>query len=244
MFIIPAIDLHNGEVVRLTKGMFGSEVIYSKSPADVMKKWQKEGAQIVHVVDLDGAKDGIRKNLGSLKNILSVAKAKVQFGGGLRSFDAVDEILKAGVWRAVIGTKAFDTAFLTKLVSKFKGRIAVGIDILNGQIQTHGWRQSTDKNISPKEFCKKMEDLGIQTIVCTDISRDGTLKGININFLNEILAATKMNVVLSGGVSALADIQKLKKIKAKNFEGVIIGKALYEKKFTLSEAVKQINNHE
>ncbi len=240
MLIIPAIDLHNGEVVRLTKGVFGSEVVYSKSPADVMEKWQREGARLVHVVDLDGAKAGVRKNLGSLKNILTVAKkAKIQFGGGLRNFKAVEEILKAGVWRAVVGTKAFDTDLLKQLVSKFKERIAVGIDVKDGLIQTHGW-QSHDKTMSIQMFCDQLEKMGVTTIICTDVSRDGTLSGANLQFLNELLDSTSMNIILSGGVSDLSDIKKLAKVKAKNFEGVIVGKALYEKRFSLTAALSEL----
>lgn len=240
MLIIPAIDLHDGVVVRLTKGIFGSEVVYSKSPADVMQKWQREGAELVHVVDLDGAKDGVGRNLGSLKNILAVAKAKIQFGGGLRTFEAVSEILTAGVWRAVVGTKAFDFDLLKKLVARFKDHIAVGIDVRDGIIQTHGW-QTQDSSLSVQEFCQKLEQIGVVTVICTDVSRDGTLTGPNINFINDLLDVTSMNIILSGGVSNLSDIRKVAKIKAKNLEGIIIGKALYEKRFTLQEAIHELN---
>ncbi len=239
MLIIPAIDLHQGVVVRLTQGVFGSEIVYSKSPADVMEKWQKEGAKLVHVVDLDGAKEGVRRNLGSLKNILKVAKAKIQFGGGLRSFEAVQEVLQAGVWRAVVGTKAFDFDLLKKLVQDFKERIAVGIDVRDGMIQTHGW-QANDSSLSVPEFCKQLEEIGVNTIIYTDISRDGTLSGANISFLKDLLDSTSMNIVLSGGVSDLSDIKQIARIKAKNFEGVIVGKALYEKRFLLSDAIKEL----
>ena len=238
MLIIPAIDLQEGVVVRLTKGVFGSEKIYSQSPADVMEKWQKEGAELVHVVDLDGAKDGVRKNLGSLKNILAVAKAKVQFGGGLRTFEAVKEVIQAGVWRAVVGTKAFDLDLLLRLVAEFKERVAVGIDVRDGLIQTHGW-QSHDDSISLNDFCKQLEQIGVKTIICTDVSRDGTLSGANLHFLSDVLKVTSMNVILSGGVSDIRDIKETAKVKAKNFEGIIVGKALYEQRFTLTEAIKE-----
>ncbi len=239
MFIIPAIDLHEGVVVRLTKGVFGSEIIYSKSPADMMEKWQKEGAELVHVVDLDGAKDGMRRNLGSLKNIIKVAKAKIQFGGGLRSFEAVKEVLDAGVWRAVVGTKAFDFSFLKQLIMAFKERIAVGLDVRDGLIQTHGW-QSQDSSLSVPEFCQRLEQIGVRTVICTDVSRDGTLSGPNLAFVNVLLDSTSMNVILSGGVSDLSDIQNIAQIKAKNFEGVIVGKALYEKRFSLLDAIREL----
>lgn len=239
MLIIPAIDLHDGVVVRLTKGIFGSEVVYSKSPADVMQQWQKEGAELVHVVDLDGAKEGVCRNLGSLKNILSVAKVKIQFGGGLRTFEAVSEILTVGVWRAVVGTKAFDFELIKKLIAQFKERIAVGIDVRDGLIQTHGWRLH-NSSLSIRKFCKELEQTGVKTIICTDVARDGTLSGANLNFLNDLLNVTSMNIILSGGVSDLSDIRKLSEVKARNFEGVIVGKALYEKRFTLQEAVQEL----
>ena len=241
MLIIPAIDLHEGVVVRLTKGVFGSETIYSKSPADVMEKWQKEGAELVHVVDLDGAKEGVRRNLGSLKNIIAVAKAKIQFGGGLRSFEAVKEVLNAGVWRAVVGTKAFDFNLLKQLIDAFKERVAVGLDVREGLIQTHGW-QSADNSLSVPEFCKQLEEIGVKTVICTDVSRDGTLTGPNLAFTNVLLDSTPMNVILSGGVSDLSDIQKIAQIKAENFEGVIVGKALYEKRFSLPDAIREIKS--
>lgn len=239
MLIIPAIDLHQGVVVRLTKGVFGSEIVYSQSPADVMEKWQKEGAELVHVVDLDGAKEGMRRNLGSLKNIIKVAKAKIQFGGGLRSFEAVKEVLDAGVWRAVVGTKASDFNLLKELIAAFKERIAVGLDVRDGFIQTHGW-QSQDNSLSVPDFCGQLEQLGVTTVICTDVSRDGTLSGANLDFLNVLLNSTSMNIILSGGISDLSDIQKIARIKAKNFEGVIIGKALYEKRFSLPDAILEL----
>ncbi len=241
MLIIPAIDLREGKVVRLTKGAFDAETVYSASPPAVMQKWQREGAQLVHVVDLDGARDGVRRNLGSLKNILAVAKAHVQFGGGLRTHEAVQEVLATGVWRAVVGTKALDITFVKKLIQKFKERVAIGIDIRDGLIQTEGW-QASESKYTPEKFCKELETIGVKTIICTDITRDGTLKGPNVELIKKLLQTTKMNVIASGGISNLADLKQLADIQTKNFEGVIVGKALYEQKFTLPEAIDQFGD--
>ena len=238
MLIIPAIDLREGKVVRLIRGSFKKQTTYSASPADIMQKWQREGAQLVHVVDLDGAVEGRRRNLGSLKNILAVAKVPVQFGGGLRTIESVEEELKAGVWRAVIGTKAKDREFLKTLVQKFKERIAVGIDVRDGIIQTEGWL-SSDLTHTPESLCHDLEEIGVRTIICTDVSRDGTLLGPNIELTTNLLNETKMNVIASGGVSSLSDLKHLAQIKASNFEGVIVGKALYEQKIVLRTAIKQ-----
>ena len=242
MLIIPAIDLRKGKVVALTRGAFEHETIYSASPADVMLKWQREGAKMVHVVDLDGALEGARKNLGSLKNILSVTKIPVQFGGGLRTYEAVEEVIKAGVSRVVIGTKALDTVLVKKLVKQFKDKIVVGLDIRSGVIQTHGWKESQN-SIALEDFCQTLERIGVKTIICTNIERDGTLSGPDTLLVKKVLNAAKVNVIASGGVSSLEDIKNLLKIKAENFEGVIVGKALYEQRFSLREATDLIKKN-
>lgn len=239
MVIIPAIDLHEGRVVRLTKGAFEAKTVYSGAPADVMQKWQSEGAKLVHVIDLDGAVHGGRRNLGSLKNILAVAKVPIQFGGGLRSYESVAEILSAGVWRAIVGTKAFDTELIKRLVRDFRDRIVVGVDVREGVIQTQGWKASK-RGVTLKTFFQRLEDLRIKTIIYTDVSRDGTMKGLNIKALKKLLNATSMNVIVSGGVSSLKDLKQLLAIQAKNLEGAIVGRALYEQKISLPEALKLV----
>lgn len=242
MLVIPAIDIREGKVVRLTQGSFDEQIAYSLAPADVMQKWQHEGAKLVHVVDLDGAKEGVRRNLGSLKNILAVAKVPIQFGGGLRSYEAVSEILKAGVWRAVLGTKATDNDLIKTLAREFGGRIAVSLDIRDGFIQTHGWQKS-ERRITLEAICPRLEKVGIQTVICTDVRRDGMLSGPNIELLNQVLKITKMKVILSGGVADLKDLKQLSQIRAKNFEGVIVGKALYEQRMTLREVMAELESH-
>lgn len=236
MLIIPAIDIRGGKVVRLFQGAFERETVYSQAPEEVVRKWQSEGAELVHVVDLDGAQHGLRKNLGSLKNILSVAQIPIQFGGGLRSYEAVKEVLDAGVHRAVIGTKAFDSDLIQKLVKNFGERIAIGLDIRDNVIQTHGW-QTGQADYPLGTLLKQLETLKIKTVICTDIRKDGTLEGPNLDLLIHLLGATRMDVILSGGVSSTIHLKQLADIKAKHFRGVIIGKALYEGKIQLKEAL-------
>ena len=243
MLIIPAIDLKSGLVVRLTQGAFDSQKVYSQSPADVMLKWQKEGAKLVHVIDLDGARDGVRKNLGSLKNIISVAKIPIQFGGGLRTFEAVKEVLEAGIYRVVIGTKALDFKFLKRLVDTFHEQIAVGLDIRNGMIQTEGWKTANDSQ-KPELLCRELERVGVQTIVVTDVSRDGMLEGPNLQLLKTMLNATKMNLIASGGVSSAKDLQDLINLRAHNLIGAIIGKAIYEQKIQLDEVILKFQSEQ
>ena len=241
MLIIPAIDLKGGMVVRLTQGAFDAQTVYSQAPADVMLKWQKEGARLVHVVDLDGAREGVRKNLGSLKNILAVAKIPIQFGGGLRTFEAVQDVLKVGVRRVVIGTKAFDTQLLKRLVQAFGDRVAVGLDIRNGVIQTEGW-QSGDKSLTPEKFCEQLEAIGVRTIVVTDVARDGMMQGPNVELLKKLLKTAKINLIASGGIASTSDFRNLANLKAKNLIGVIVGKAIYEQKIKLNEVIAKFQS--
>ena len=236
MKIIPAVDIRDGRVVRLTRGDFTREKVYSEAPEEVVLKWQREGAKMIHVVDLDGALTGRRKNLGSLKNICAVSKVPIQFGGGLRSFHAVEDIFYTGVARAVLGTKALDLKLLKQLVKKFGERIVVGLDVRAGHIQIHGWRKQVHV-VQLESFCGEIESIGVRHLVFTDVSRDGTLLGVNIESLEKLLRSTKLNVIVSGGVSKLSDIKMLKLLRYNNLWGVIIGKALYENRFTLPEAI-------
>jgi len=238
MIIIPAIDLRGGVVVRLTQGSFEQETLYSSSPAETMRTWQDEGAKWVHVVDLDGARDGKLKNLEALHKILEVARIPIQFGGGLRDATSVATILATGVARVVIGTKAFDPLLLEMLINQHGEKIAVGVDIREGRIQTHGW-QSDSGQKSVESYCLYLQASGVQTIIVTDISRDGTLEGPNFDLLDEMLKTTKVHIILSGGVSSLDDLKRLAKVQDPKFLGVIVGKALYEKKFLLPEAIEK-----
>ncbi len=234
--IIPAIDLRNGKVVRLTRGDFSRETVYSAAPEEVAKKWELEGATMIHVVDLDGALSGKRKNLGSLKNICSVAKIPIQFGGGLRSLESIREVFSVGVSRAVVGTKALDLKLLKQMINRFGNRIVVGLDVRNGNIQTHGWSKQVQV-VKIDSFCTEIEKVGVKHLVYTDVSRDGTLLGPNLEMLQKLATHTKLNVIMSGGISKLKDIGAIKALRCTHISGIIVGKALYERRFTLTEAI-------
>ncbi len=240
MILIPAIDIRGGRVVRLTRGDFAKEKVYSDSPEAVALKWQREGAKMIHVVDLDGAATGRRKNLGSLKNICQAVRVPIQFGGGLRSVQAIEEVFSVGVSRAVIGTKVFDLKMLKQLVKKFSDRIVVSLDVRGDALQIGGWKSQV-KLMKIDSLCKELEKLGVQNAIYTDVVRDGTLSGPNFEKTEHLLETTGLKIVVAGGISDLKDLKKLKALKHPNLFGVIIGKALYEKRFELPEALALVN---
>jgi phosphoribosylformimino-5-aminoimidazole carboxamide ribotide isomerase len=239
MNLYPAIDLFHGKVVRLTQGDFNACTVYSNQPADTAKGFEKEGAQWIHVVDLEGAKTGKLANEASLSAICKGVKAQIEFGGGLRTIEDIQRVLDLGVSRAVIGTKALDKNFLTSMVQKFGERLAVGLDVRRDFVKTAGWMR--DGNITLQEALALFNELGVKNLIYTDIEKDGALKGPNFEKLSMVLANTQARVILSGGVGQLTDIEKCRTIKESNFEGVIIGKALYDKRFTLTEAFRAIS---
>ena len=235
MIIIPAIDIRGGKVVRLAQGKFSDETVYSDSPLEMAKRWDACGAEMIHIVDLDGAAEGMPKNLEAVKLIASAVKARIELGGGIRSEAAIEKVVEAGVSKAVIGTKALDETFLKAIVKRFGDSIVVGVDASRGKICTKGWVCQTESTV--EDLVKKVESFGVKTINYTDISKDGMLEGPNIDSLRELLAVTKMNVVLAGGVSSIRDIEKLKQLEGEGLKGVIIGKALYENRIDLKEAI-------
>lgn len=234
MNLYPAIDLYEGQVVRLTKGDFAQKTVYSNDPGSMAGEWEKAGAPWIHIVDLEGAKTGVLKNLNSLKAIRAQVKCHLQFGGGMRSVEAIEQALSAGADRVVVGTKALDAAFFKKILKQFGSKIAVGIDVKNDIVQTQGWLESSGLTLAKSLGIFNEE--GVETLIFTDISKDGMLQGPNFEKLDWVLENSKSRVILSGGISTLEDIKRCARIKAKNFEGPIIGKALYEKQFTLSQA--------
>jgi phosphoribosylformimino-5-aminoimidazole carboxamide ribotide isomerase len=236
MNLYPAIDLLHGKVVRLTQGDYNACIVYSTDPVAVAKSWEQEGARWIHVVDLEGAKTGTLTNEASLAAICQSVKAKIQFGGGLRQIQDIEKVLSLGVSRVVLGTKALDKTFLKKAISKFKEKIAVGLDVRHDQVKTAGWLH--DGNMTLPEALKLFDQLGVATLIYTDIERDGVLQGPSLEKLPLILTNTQSRVILSGGVSQISDIEKCAAIRELNFEGVIIGKALYDKRFRLSEAIR------
>ncbi|MCG2713691.1 MAG: 1-(5-phosphoribosyl)-5-[(5-phosphoribosylamino)methylideneamino]imidazole-4-carboxamide isomerase [Candidatus Omnitrophica bacterium] len=240
MLIIPAIDLRNGLVVRLFQGKFNSEKVYSRDPLKVAKHWAKQGAQFLHIVDLDGASSGTIKNLSVIKEIVHKVGVPLEFGGGVRSMETISELLNLGIQRVVLGTRAAnDAQFLKKAWKKFGEKIIVSIDVLKTKVLTQGWNSSASKTIL--DFTKELKEVGFKQLIYTDISRDGALSGPNISGIKELLKATGLNVIASGGVSNLEDLLKLKKLEKKGVVAAIVGKALYEGKFTLVEALKIMN---
>lgn len=236
MLIIPAIDLKEGKVVRFVQGKYDKKV-YSKDPVKVARHWQSQGAKLIHIVDLDGAMTGKQKNLEIAKQISRAIRIPVELGGGIRKLCAVKELLQAGISRAVVSTKALeDEVFLKSAIKKFGEKIVVSIDEMQGRVFIKGWKYTG--RIKTVSLLKKLKSLGLKEIIYTNISRDGTLKGPDILSIRRILKESGMEVIASGGIGNLSDIVKLKRLEKYGLKGIIVGKALYEGRFTLSEALK------
>ncbi|OIO37313.1 MAG: 1-(5-phosphoribosyl)-5-[(5-phosphoribosylamino)methylideneamino]imidazole-4-carboxamide isomerase [Candidatus Omnitrophica bacterium CG1_02_49_10] len=236
MLILPAIDIIGGKVVRLNRGDFATEKVYSDDPVEVAKRWAAEGAEAMHLVDLDGAKAGVMKNLDTVSRIRDAVDIFLELGGGIRRREDVEKVLNEGIDRAVIGTSACkDEALLKDLIRDFDDKIIVSIDSKNGSVAIDGWQDSG--MISTVEFAKRLEGMGISALIFTDISRDGMLSGPNIAAIKELLNVVDIPVISSGGVSSIDDIKKIKTREADGVAGVIIGKALYESRIDLKEAL-------
>ena len=237
MLIIPAIDIKDGSVVRFVQGRLNKK-IYSNDPVKTARHWEKNGAKMIHVVDLDGAISGVPINIDIVKKIAQNIKVPVEFGGGVRKFETIKELIDSGISRVVLGTKAVsDRAFLTKSLKEFKDKVIVSIDAKENKVATKGWR-SSHKGVDIFTFACSLKDLGIKQIIYTDTLKDGTLSGPNIKGIKELLKKGGLNIIASGGISGLDDLFKLKKLEKQGVTGVIIGKALYEGKFTLNQALE------
>lgn len=231
MLIYPAIDIKNGRCVRLTQGLINEEKKYFDDPVEAAKLWKSQGAKVLHIVDLDGAFEGSPKNLSIIKNIIDEVDIPVQVGGGIRSLEAIDALLEAGAARAILGTKALeDKAMLEEAVKRYGNRIVVSIDAKGGYVATEGWVKTSE--IAVLDFIKELELIGVDTIVYTDIARDGMLMGPDVEGLQAIKKAASIKVIASGGISNKEDLARLKEI---GVEGAIVGKALYEGKINLTE---------
>ncbi|MBU1726974.1 MAG: 1-(5-phosphoribosyl)-5-[(5-phosphoribosylamino)methylideneamino]imidazole-4-carboxamide isomerase [Candidatus Omnitrophica bacterium] len=237
MLIIPAIDIQDGCVVRLVQGRADKKV-YSRDPLKTAKHWVKQGAKFLHIVDLDGAFSGSPKNLNTAREIAGNIGIPVEFGGGVRSEETIKMLIDGGVRRVVLGTKAVqDKSFLKKAFSRFGDRVIVSIDAKGGDVLIEGWKSSS-KGIKALEFAKYLKELGFTQIIYTDTQKDGTLTGPNIKGVKALLKETGLKIISSGGISKLEDVYKLKKLDKLGLSGIIIGKALYEGKFTLTQALK------
>lgn len=237
MIVIPAIDILGGKVARLTRGDFKFEKTYEGTPIDFAKRWEEFGAEMIHLVDLDGARTGEFRNLELIGSIASSVKTPIELGGGLRDKDTIGRALAAGIRRVIISTRALEKDFVEEAMEEFgPEKVVIGVDSREGKIAVSGWRET--KDITTRTFLAELETLGVETIIFTDILKDGTLSGPNFESLNEVLDTTEMDVVASGGVSSVDDILKLKKLEPKGLVGCIVGKALYEGRLDLKEAIE------
>jgi phosphoribosylformimino-5-aminoimidazole carboxamide ribotide isomerase len=242
MRIYPAIDIKGGRCVRLTQGRADQETVYAENPADIATEFKRAGSEWVHVVDLDGAFAGEPKNLSAVQAIAKVG-LKVQLGGGLRTRAAVERALGFGVSRVVIGTRAAESeSFVGEMVQSFGEQIAIGIDAKNGQVAVKGWVATAD--LSALSLAKRMDALGVRTLIHTDIGTDGMLTGPNFAAQEAMLSAGKFNLIASGGVSRREDVVKLAELAQRhaNLDGVIVGKALYEKRVDLTDLLRITRN--
>ena len=236
MLILPAIDLRGGNCVRLVKGDFKQETIYSEHPEEIALRWEGEGAEFLHVVDLDGALAGEPQNMDAIKRILQAVSIPVEVGGGIRSMESIDRLLSIGVSRVILGSVAVHKEELVQeACSSYGNRIVVGIDAKKGIVATDGWEKSGD--ISAVELAKKLGTFGLKTIIYTDISRDGTLSGVNVTETAHLARASGIKVIASGGVKSISDIEELKKRECDGIIGVIVGKSIYEGTLSLTEAI-------
>ena len=240
MLIIPAIDIKDGRCVRLFQGEMDKETVYFEKPIDAARHWVKEGATFIHVVDLNGAVEGRPVHAKEVEAICRETSLAVELGGGLRSVEAVQAALDLGVARVVIGTAAYDNAELLRtLCERFPGKIVVGIDARSGKVAVKGWKETTSMNAV--ELAQRCEADGASRIIYTDISRDGTREGVNLDETRKLAQSVNIPVIASGGVATLDDIRKLLPLEKEGVEGVIVGRALYAGAFSFKDAIKLVS---
>jgi len=240
--IIPAVDIKAGQCVRLVQGKADQETIYSNDPVAMACHWDEEGAQLIHVVDLDGAFDGKPVNVEIIKNIIYNSTVDIQIGGGIRTMDALSAYFDAGAYRIILGTIAHQQPeFVEQACKKYPGKILVGIDARNGKVAIQGWREVSDQ--SAADLAKSLESAGVAGYIFTDISKDGMMQGPNLEQIKEFASATTTPVIASGGVSRIEDVINLLALEKEGVEGMIIGKALYDKKLDYREILKKVKEH-
>ena len=233
MNIIPAIDLIDSKAVRLIKGDYDKVTVYSDNPVEVAKSFEEAGAKFLHIVDLNGAKDGTTANFETIKKIVTSTNLSVDVGGGIRDIERIERYINIGVDRVIIGTAAItDPEFLLEAVERFGEKIVVGVDIKDGCVAIKGWTEVSP--ITCFDFCSKLQSIEVKTIVCTDISKDGMMSGTNIELYKDLSSRFGLDIVASGGVSTLDDVKALSKM---NMFGAIVGKAIYVGAIDLAEAV-------
>jgi phosphoribosylformimino-5-aminoimidazole carboxamide ribotide isomerase len=239
MKIFPAIDLFGGKAVRLFKGDYNQMTVYSDNPVSVALDFKNKGAEWIHLVDLEGAKSGLTPNIETVKNIVEKSGLKAEIGGGIRSLEVIEKYISIGVQRVILGTSAVtDREFLVNALEKYGDKIAVGVDIKDGVVAIKGWTEISQ--FTAIEFCKEMQDLGVKTIISTDISKDGAMQGANHDLYKELSQKLSIDIIASGGVSSMQDVIRLKE---QGVYGAIIGKAYYTGAIQLEQAVKVANDN-
>ena len=237
MLVIPAIDLRDGQCVRLEQGKLDKETIFSKDPVFIAKIWQAQGAKMLHIVDLDGAFSGVSQNTKIIKKIIKAVKIPVEVGGGIRNLKTIKKMLDKGIERVVLGTVAvYDPSLVRKAIDEFGRRVIVGIDAYEGRVAIAGWKDIT--SVKAVELAKKLEAWGISEIIFTDIAKDGMMQGPNLAGIRKIGRAINIPLIVSGGVSSLKDIKKIKLLGKYGVRGMIVGKALYTGDIKLAEAIQ------
>ena len=234
MILLPAIDLYEKKAVRLYKGDYQNMTVYSENPIEIAQDFDAKGCTHIHMVDLEGAKDGTTPNLSIVEQVARETKLFVEIGGGIRTMETVERYLNAGVSRVILGTAAVnDEAFLRAAVAKHGEKIAVGADVKDGYIAIKGWLEKSA--VTLEAFLEKMEDIGVKNVICTDISKDGAMRGTNLALYRELSQKYKLDITASGGVSSMEDVRQLRQM---NIYGAIIGKAYYTGAIELKEALE------
>ena len=240
MKIFPAIDLRDGDVVRLLKGDYNQMTVYGENPLEVAEEFEEAGAEFLHVVDLDGAIDGSQPNFAAVKEIIEGTGLKVEIGGGIRNEDIIVDYAQIGALRVIIGTMAIkDPEFTARMIKKHGKNVAVGVDISDGKVAIKGWTEVTDKTVD--DMCQELIDYGVRTIICTDISKDGAMEGTNIELYRRLVEeyGDYVDIIASGGISTMDDLEKLEEI---GVDGVIIGRALYNGALNLAEVMEKFSD--
>ncbi len=237
MLIIPAIDLKQGQCVRLSQGKMDQSTVYSADPAEVARQWESMGARRLHIVDLDGALSGEPKNRDAIKSIRSAVTMTIELGGGIRDVETIEDYLSAGVDKVILGTAAIkNPVLLEESCKRFSSRIIIGIDARDGMVSVQGWTENTET--SAVDFAKQLDSQAVSAIIFTDISRDGMLTGPNIESTVQLAEAVSIPVIASGGVSCMKDLKRLIEVESSGIQGVIIGRALYTGDIDLKECIE------
>jgi phosphoribosylformimino-5-aminoimidazole carboxamide ribotide isomerase len=239
VILYPAIDISEGQAVRLVKGDFAEKTVYRDSPLEAARAWVEAGARFLHIVDLDGARTGSPKSLEHLERITHELSVPVQYGGGLRSLPAVRDALRAGAERVILGTAAFtDVDFLDDVMGAFRGRVIVSVDTRRGNVSTSGWQQTTQ--MPAESVIERLQNRGVRSFVYTNVDRDGMLQGPDLDEVRRVGEAIRGRFIYSGGIASLDDLRALKELRLVNLAGVISGKALYERRFTIDEGQRAL----